>query len=112
MGELADIDEVDLACLLGNLLDNALEALSLTKEPRLELCFFMENANRVISCKNSIAGSVLDKNKNLLSTKSDKSSHGFGIPVIRQIVAKYDGMCEFYEEDSLFCVTIVLPNKD
>ena len=65
-GEYNDIDEIDLACILGNILDNAVEAQKdVINGGHIELHFLQKNSNRVIVCKNTIAESVLQENKNL-----------------------------------------------
>ncbi len=111
IGDLSDIDELDLASLLGNILDNAVEAIQRTKEKRIELFFFRQNSNRVIICKNTICQSVLTTNKELKSTKKQDGSHGYGTSIIATIVNKYHGMIEYYEEFDMFGVQICLPTQ-
>lgn len=110
VGDLSDIEASDLACLMGNILDNAVEALQKAKDRKLELHFLRQNKNRIIFCKNTVNESVFSANKELKTTKKDKDSHGFGVAIIRKIAKKYNGMVDFYEEDGMFCVTVVLPD--
>lgn len=107
IGDISDIDELDLACLFGNILDNAVEAIQHTNEKRIELLFLRQNSNRIIICKNTIKESVLKNNKELKTTK--KGSHGFGTSIISTIVKKYHGAIEYYEEFDMFGVQIVFP---
>ena len=58
--------------------------------------------------KNSIAGSVLDKNPNLITNKKDKSAHGYGIRSIKNIAGKYNGSVDFKEENGCFVAEIWL----
>ena len=111
IGDLSDIDELDLASLLGNILDNAIEAIGFTKEKRIELFFFQQNSNRVIICKNTINSSVLKDNKELKTTKRQDGTHGFGISIVAKIVEKYHGLIEYYEEYDMFGVQVVIPFK-
>ena len=107
IGDISDIDELDLACLFGNILDNAVEAIQHTNEKRIELLFLRQNSNRIIICKNTIKESVLKNNKELKTTK--KGSHGFGTSIISTIVKQYHGAIEYYEEFDMFGVQIVFP---
>ena len=110
-GDLSDIGDLDLACLFGNLLDNAIEAQSsVTRgEKQIELLFMKQNSNRVIVCKNTVSAPVLKDNKELVTTKKDKGSHGYGTKIIEKVVSDHGGMIDYYEELDMFCVQIILP---
>ncbi len=111
IGDLSDIKETDLACLMGNILDNAIEALENVQEKRIELLFTVQNSNRIIICKNTIAQSVLQTNKELKSTKKRGDSHGWGNLIVAKIVSDYHGMVDYFEEYDMFGVQIVLPRS-
>ena len=110
VGDYSDIDDVDLACIIGNILDNAIEAQSkLTEGKRIELLFFNKKTSRIIICKNAISGSVLQNNPELRSTKTSPDMHGIGHQVVETTVRKYDGIVEYFEDDSMFGVQILFP---
>lgn len=114
IGSLSDIEDSDLACLMGNILDNAIDAIANLKEKRIELLFYRENSNRIIVCKNTVAQSVLKNNRELKSTKKG-DSHGFGHKIVAKIVDKYHGIIDYFEDFDMFCVMIILPtlrNRD
>ena len=114
IGDLSDIKELDFVCFLGNILDNAVEAvqkIKKTNERRIELLFLRQNSNRIIICKNTIEKSVLKTNKDLKSTKKNKESHGFGTKIIAKIVSDYGGMVDYFEEFNMFGVQVVLPEQ-
>ena len=53
VGDYDDIEDVDLASIIGNILDNAVEAQNqVDDEKRILLHFGQKNSNRVIICKN------------------------------------------------------------
>ena len=68
-----------------------------------------QNSNRIIICKNTVAKSVLAENSSLKSTKQTGDAHGYGTKIVAEIVAKYHGMIDYYEEFDLFGVQIILP---
>ena len=106
----SDIDDVDLACILGNVIDNAIEAQESVKTmKRIELSFLKKNSNRIIICKNTVSGSVLKNNKQLRTTKKCRDSHGLGHQIVEETVKKYDGIVDYFEEEDVFGVQIILP---
>jgi hypothetical protein len=112
VGNYSDIDEMDLACILGNVLDNAIEAQKkVTAEKRIELHFLYKNAARIIVCKNTVGSSVLKNNKDLLSTKDSSELHGLGHRIVESTVKKYGGIVDYYEDGEMFGVQILLPIK-
>jgi len=110
VGHYSDIDDVDLACILGNVLDNAIEALHhIQAEKRIELLFLRRKADRIIICKNTIKESVLSNNRGLKSTKESSDMHGIGHQIVENTVKKYHGLIDYFEEDGMFGVQIMLP---
>lgn len=112
IGDLSDIKDTDLACLIGNILDNAVRALDEVKgsgSKRIELLFMNQNSNRIIICKNTVAKSVLSQNKDLSTTKSEPQLHGYGTKIISKIVSDYHGMVDYFEEFGMFGVQVILP---
>lgn len=115
IGDLSDINDLDFVCLMGNILENAAEAIQKIKNPkerRIELLFFRQNSNRIIICKNTIEKSVLKNNKELKTTKKGRFSHGYGTKIIAKIVSDYNGMVDYFEEFNMFGVQVVLPEPD
>lgn len=99
------MESLDFSALLSNLLDNAIEA----KPTEISVVISQRRGYETILVKNAISRSVLSENPNLKTIKSDSSSHGMGIPQIKAITEKYDGMCDFYEEDGCFCACAFIP---
>ncbi len=107
-----DISDVDFACILGNILDNAAEAVQKTdREKRVELYFSKAGCNRIIVCKNTVSDSAITEGNKLETTKPDKASHGLGHQIVVSTVEKYGGIVDFFEEDGMFGVQITLREK-
>ena len=110
VGNFDDIEDTDLASVIGNVLDNAVEAQeNVTGTKRIELLFRVKNENRVIICKNTVSESVLQNNKELRSTKKNRQDHGLGHKIVETILQKYDGWADYFENDDMFGVQIMLP---
>lgn len=104
------IDNLDLCRLLSNMLENAVTACKHSKhlKPSIMLSLMCDDDAYSISLKNTIDSSVLDANPHLLTTKNDRNEHGYGIKIIKEIASKYDGYCDFYEENGMFCCKVIL----
>lgn len=104
------IDDLDLCRLLSNMLENAITACNnITEgERRIYLKITDDGYNYTFNLKNTIEGSIINKNRNLKTTKSEKNMHGFGTKIIRDISQKYNGRCDFYEENGCFCCNVIL----
>lgn len=105
------LTQTELCCVLGNLLDNAIEAeLKLSKAQRkIEIKIVMIEEVLDILIRNRIAEPVLQdvqKVKNIGTTKQDAENHGFGLKNVREIVKKNDGFMDLYEDSGCFCVHI------
>lgn len=104
------ISELDLCVILGNLLDNAIEAsLALPEEQRMVRVYMDTKESRLyISVTNLCAGKKQKKLGNRYeSTKGD--GHGFGLVRIDSIVERYGGYLSRNSEDGAFTTEILLP---
>lgn len=99
---------IDFSALLSNVLDNAIEASEKEAQPELYISVSRRRGYEVILVKNRIEKSVLQENPELKSTKTEKGIHGMGICQIREIVEKYEGLCDFFEEDGYFCASVFM----
>lgn len=108
MGFITDADLTSLFC---NLLDNAVEAAEHIPDSFLEIsaCKREKTPFIVITIVNSSrTDPFAHPDGKLISHKSDKSRHGFGIKSIRKIVAKYHGdMQMYYNRESLTFHTVI-----
>ena len=105
-----DIKDVDLCSILGNLLDNAIEAVQKEPEAHRAIKILIEQTGgyRSIMIKNTIGASVLKQNPQLRTTKKNKQIHGLGLLSVRRTVEKYGGEFHCYEEDGFFCCVVIL----
>lgn len=108
------IEQMDLCNLLGNMLDNAIEACEKcsSKKRSITVNMRMFNDNYLIEVENTAMESVLENNKQLSTTKSDKSKHGYGVKSIRSIAEKYGGTVNYSQNDDKFRCTVMLSLKN
>jgi hypothetical protein len=103
------IDHLDLAVLIANLLDNAIEAANqVSADKYVRFCMITDNESIVITSNNPTVNAI--EGNQLKTTKKDASKHGFGMMSIRSVVEKYNGSFVWNCEEGVFSVTIILPN--
>ena len=80
-----NIDSADLCSLLGNIMDNAIEASDqcAVNKKYIEIAIRQNGSRLDIKISNSIRESVLKQNTSLTTHKADKNNHGFGVENIR-----------------------------
>lgn len=100
------VSELDLCTVIGNLLDNAMDAcMELPVEERLIRIYMEMKGNYLyISVINTAGGK---KKKNFRTTKGE--GHGFGLTRIDMIVKKYGGYITRASEDGAFSTEVLLP---
>ena len=104
--------EVDLNIILGNLLDNAAEAMEKAKEKYLNLQMTFEKNILYISLYNSFDGKLeTDKDGKIRTRKADRSEHGIGLRSIDLVVKKYNGTIRILKENYIFKVDLILYTK-
>lgn len=106
--QLAFLDPVDLYTLVGNALDNAIEAtVSLPAEERLIRLRVQEKAGLVLlQIENPYSGTIQLQDGLPLTHKADKQNHGFGVKSIRDITEKYQGILTLRAENGQFVLRI------
>lgn len=100
------MDSVDFSALLNNLLDNAMNGALASVDKKLEVQILSKKGMDILSIKNSIDQSVLENNPEFVSTK-EEPGHGFGMKQIKNIVEKYDGIMDIYENNQMFIISIM-----
>ena len=105
---LPTINGMDYCSLLGNLLDNAIDASLLLSVREIAVTIDFTDSQLTITIKNRIQNSILYSNPHLHTTKGNNSMHGHGILTIKEIAKKYNGEVDFYESDGWFNASIVL----
>jgi sensor histidine kinase YesM len=100
--ENLNLHSFDLNVVLGNLLDNAIEASVQTEEKKLKITMKLDKGVLFLNICNSCREIANGKKTMLETTKYDKTNHGIGLKNVRRIVEKYHGDMEFIcENDSM-----------
>lgn len=98
----------DLCAVIGNILENAIEAAVKHEEPYIYFSMKKENNQLMIQCDNTYTIAPVLEKGNFVTTKADKAYHGIGTKNIRSVVEEYHGNTEFIVDDS-FHVKVSVP---
>ena len=103
-------NDADICVILGNCLDNSIEAVSkLQNDKVVKVEIIYRKNNLLINILNPYSGNVKkDKLGNFLTTKSDPENHGIGLNSVRKAVKKYNGLVNISTENKIFKVQILL----
>lgn len=106
-----EISDYDLSILLGNLLDNAMEACRGVKsayDPYIEVEITTTGMDMILRISNSIMPTG-ESASGLV--KKDPLQHGFGIENIKRIVNKYSGSYSQYIKEDTYHCDIIIPRN-
>jgi len=110
---MLNVETSDVAAILGNLLDNALDAVARVEEKTIRLDIDYSREALFILIENAFDGVVEyaqeggEREKRLVTRKSS-GDHGHGFRNIRRALEKYDGYMGIAIEGNAFSVTVLL----
>lgn len=113
------IHSYDIGIILGNALDNAVEACKKLKinEPSADTFIRLRSVQKgnflIITIENSFDGELVINSQNELpaTDKADKKSHGIGLANIKSTAEKYNGTMDFKVKDGVFILSVMMKNE-
>jgi sensor histidine kinase regulating citrate/malate metabolism len=105
------VADIDLCVIIGNLMDNAMEAAIKLENPRdrfIRVYIREMKGQLYISIANSTEGNIKESGLEYISTKLG-ANHGFGLKRVDSIVNKYGGFINRQSEEGVFATEITLP---
>lgn len=105
---LSFLTAVQIYTIFGNVMDNAVEAVSKLDDPEKKLiCLTCRQINNHLVIEQSnfcVPGSNTER-----TSKMDASRHGFGLKSIRYIAGRYGGTVEIRQNEDMFFLSICFP---
>ena len=104
-----EVSDIDLCVVLGNLIDNAVEACEKVEPKRqfIRLYIGVLQKQLYLSVSNATNEVVRKFDEEYITTK--RGNHGHGLKRINHIVDKYDGYINRKNEPGVFVTEIMLP---
>lgn len=106
-----NMSEVDLSIIIGNLMDNAIEAcekVEKEKDRYIRVYIDILKGQLYIYVMNSTNESLKRKGKIYVSTKNSRD-HGFGLMRMDKVVEKHRGYLDRQHEEGVFATEVMLP---
>lgn len=98
-----NLSDKDLTVLLGNLIDNAIEAAEKSNKEKKISVQILEKGNMFfVHVKNSVGNAPIIEDGNFITSKRDRTNHGWGMKSIQTIVEKYGGQMDIKYDDKYF----------
>lgn len=104
------INVFDLNIILGNLLNNAIEAIEKAERKYFFINIYFEKNILFIHIENTYDGNIIKEKETLMTTKEEKQLHGLGLKSVSSILEKYDGDIIYDYNDIYFITDVMLCN--
>ena len=100
----------DLNIVLGNLLNNAIEAIEKAERKYFFINIYFEKNILFIHIENTYDGNIIKEKETVMTTREEKQSHGLGLKSVSSILEKYDGDIIYDYNDIYFITDVMLCN--
>jgi len=106
------VENMDLIVIMGNLLDNAIEAAQACENGYIKVNLYSQNDSHfsVVNIENNYIGDIIIKKDVVMTSKTDRTRHGYGIKNANSIAQKYNGYLQYFYKEGVFTVAVVLSN--
>lgn len=108
LASFSGIGERDLCRLLGNLLDNGIEAAVRTEKKTLDLVLQGDESRLLIELENAADHPLVLEDGRAQTDKEDRMRHGWGMRIIGQIAEKYGGTVRVENREGTVAVLVLL----
>lgn len=100
---------LDIAVVLGNLLDNAIEVTSKANgDKKIDIKIRYQNKILFINIQNTFDNAVVYDEGMKSNSKNKKANHRIGLKNIEEILEKYNGLMNIHHKDNRFTTDIIM----
>lgn len=103
------VPSFDMTVILGNLLDNALNAVKkLDKNRFINIKMKYTKGRLILKMHNSFNGIIIKKEGLISTSNKDEKNHGLGLQNVKSALGKYNGTLEFEYDNCNFHTTLLM----
>lgn len=105
---------IDFISIIGNLLDNAIEASQKSEKRLIKICIDEEILDYIFTIENTFEDKEILTSDTLLQEGFSTKGHGrgFGLKIVNKLVKKYDGSIEFKNDEDFFRIKVILSKHE
>jgi hypothetical protein len=103
---------MDVSAVFGNALDNAIDGVMAVPDPErrlIKVAVYVRDRFVLLTFENYFSGELRTEDGDIVTRRSDRSRHGYGLKSIRYTAEKYGGSMTVNTEDRWFVLRILLP---
>lgn len=103
------VPSFDVTVILGNLLDNALNAVKkLEKDRYINIKMKYTKGRLILNMENSFDGKIIKREGIIHTSHRDKRNHGLGLESVKKVLTKYDGTMDLEYDDRKFNTSLLM----
>lgn len=102
------IEPCDITIIVGNLLDNSIEATKGNKGSWIKVKILYRQGRLSIRVMNTYNNGLIRQGGLYKTSKADKRGHGYGLKNVQDVVDRYDGLLEITDKNGIFTVNVIL----
>lgn len=106
--EVIKMNAYDITTILGNLLDNAIEANKKIKNKKININIKYTKGRLFIDISNPINDNLIWEKGFPKTSKKNKKNHGIGLKHVRRTIEKYNGDMEIVIDENIFTIFIFI----
>lgn len=104
------IEDADICTMIGNVLDNAIEACNDLEESFIRIYMVMRKKQLYLSVQNASDEKMIENKDKFISSKH--GNHGLGLKRVDTVVKKYGGFLYLSKEPGVFGIEISIPEPE
>ena len=104
------IDKEDICRIINNIMNNIIEALQECEAKKVKFFIGISGEYLIIKSENPYRGNLLTDGEKIITSKQDRTKHGYGLKSIKNIAEKYNGFMSIIYDNNKFKIDVEMLN--
>jgi uncharacterized membrane protein len=105
------IDKEDICRIINNIMNNIIEALQECEAKKVKFFIGISGEYLIIKSENPYRGNLLTDGEKIITSKQDRTKHGYGLKSIKNIAEKYNGFMSIIYDNNKFKIDVEMLNN-
>ena len=106
------IDKEDICRIINNIMNNIIEALQECEAKKVKFFIGISGEYLIIKSENPYRGNLLTDGEKIITSKQDRTKHGYGLKSIKNIAEKYNGFMSIIYDNNKFKIDVEMLNNE